>query len=172
MPSCTAWVRRLAPNLENTRLEWVLTVFSLTKSFSAISRLLMPRGDENKDVELAGGDAEVLALAVVGGEGLAGGDRDFLDDDFLAGLGEPEAEPDAERGKGYGNQAGIDFDGVFDHEKVVVRPLQQGDEDAADYTVDEDVALHAESGAWTLKKSVTQGYRGAGWFIDSLALRP
>jgi len=37
-PSWTAWVRRLAPNYIETRLEWVFTVFSLTKSFSAISR--------------------------------------------------------------------------------------------------------------------------------------
>src|SRR3984957_13949541 len=42
LPSCTAWVRRLAPNLSKTRLEWVFTVFSLTKSLAAISRLLRP----------------------------------------------------------------------------------------------------------------------------------
>jgi hypothetical protein len=30
LPSCTACVRRLAPSLSKTRLEWVLTVFSLT----------------------------------------------------------------------------------------------------------------------------------------------
>ena len=41
-PICTAWVRRRALRLSNRRLEWVLTVFSLTKSFSAISRLLRP----------------------------------------------------------------------------------------------------------------------------------
>src|SRR5438445_5174797 len=41
-PNCTAWVRRRALSLSNRRLEWVLTVFSLTKSFSAISRLLRP----------------------------------------------------------------------------------------------------------------------------------
>src|SRR6185437_859165 len=39
---CTACVRRLASSLSNRRLECVFTVFSLTKSFSAISRLLKP----------------------------------------------------------------------------------------------------------------------------------
>src|SRR5580704_1040499 len=38
----TAWVRRLAPSLLKRRLEWVLTVFSLTKRRAAISRLLRP----------------------------------------------------------------------------------------------------------------------------------
>src|SRR5215472_15649542 len=42
LPRCTAWVLRLVPSLSKTRLEWVLTVFSLTKSFCAISRLLIP----------------------------------------------------------------------------------------------------------------------------------
>jgi hypothetical protein len=42
LPSCTACVLRLAPSLSKTRLEWVFTVLSLTKSFSAISRLLRP----------------------------------------------------------------------------------------------------------------------------------
>ena len=32
LPICTAWVRRFAPSLSNSRLEWVFTVFSLTKS--------------------------------------------------------------------------------------------------------------------------------------------
>src|SRR5687767_12147860 len=39
---CTACVLRFAVSLSSKRLECVLIVFSLTKSFSAISRLLMP----------------------------------------------------------------------------------------------------------------------------------
>ena len=42
LPICTACVLRLALSLSNRRLECDFTVFSLTKSFSAISRLLMP----------------------------------------------------------------------------------------------------------------------------------
>ena len=42
LASCTACVRRLAPSLSNTRLVWVLIVFSLTNSRSAISLLLRP----------------------------------------------------------------------------------------------------------------------------------
>ena len=45
-PRCLAELHRLRASsgayLSKTRLEWVLTVFSLTKSFSAISRLLLP----------------------------------------------------------------------------------------------------------------------------------
>src|SRR5467141_5458655 len=36
LPICTACVRRLAPSLSNSRLEWVFTVFSLTNSRPAI----------------------------------------------------------------------------------------------------------------------------------------
>lgn len=42
LPSWTAWVRRRAPSLSKARLQWVLTVFSLTKRRVAISRLLRP----------------------------------------------------------------------------------------------------------------------------------
>src|SRR5690349_4908345 len=38
----TAWVRRRAFSLSNNRLECVFTVFSLTNSWAAISRLLNP----------------------------------------------------------------------------------------------------------------------------------
>src|ERR1700689_5515442 len=42
LPNCTACVRRFAPSLSKTRLEWVFTVFSRTNSRAAISRLLNP----------------------------------------------------------------------------------------------------------------------------------
>ena len=42
-PNWTAWVRRRAPSLSNTRLECVLTVFSLTYTRAAISLLLTLR---------------------------------------------------------------------------------------------------------------------------------
>src|SRR5271154_3301025 len=134
MPSClpnwTAWVRRRAPSLSKARLRWVLTVFSLTKRRSAISRLLRPLSDEGEDFEFAGGDAEGIELGLVEGEGgrRIGGDEDFAEDDFLAGFGELDAEDDEDDG----DDGAIDFEGVLDDEELVLGPAEDGDEDAAD----------------------------------------
>lgn len=49
---CTARVRRRAFSLSNRWLEWVFTVFSLTKSFAAIS-VAQSRGDEREDFVFA-----------------------------------------------------------------------------------------------------------------------
>jgi hypothetical protein len=108
--------------------------------------------DEGEDFELARSDAEGVELGLVEGEGSwggllvwRGGDQDFAEDDFFAGFGELDAEPDAEAGEEDGDDGAIDFEGVFDDEELVLRPTEDGDEDAADEAEDEDVALH---GCW------------------------
>ena len=111
--------------------------------------------DEGEDFELAGGDAEGVELGLVEGEGGrrswfgGGGDEDFAEDNFLAGFGELDAEPDAEDDEDDGDDGAIDFEGVLDDEELVLGPAEDGDEDAADEAekqdVGESVALH---GCW------------------------
>ena len=98
-------------------------------------------GDEGEDFELAGSDAERVELGLVEGEGSwrgwnLGGDEDFAEDDCFAGLGELDAEPDAEAGKDDGDESGVDLEGVLDDEELVLGPAEDGDEDAADETED------------------------------------
>ncbi len=94
--------------------------------------------DEVEDFELAGGDAEGIELDLVEGEGGrrgwfgGGGDEDFAEDDFLAGFGELDAEPDAEDDEDDSDDGAIDFEGVLDDEELVLGPAEDGDEDAAD----------------------------------------
>ncbi len=97
--------------------------------------------DEAEDFELAQGDAESVELGLIESEGF-GGDGDLLQDDRFAGFGELDAEPDAEAGEEDGDKGAIDFKGVLDDEKLVLRPAEDGDEDAADKAENEDVALH------------------------------
>ena len=95
--------------------------------------------DEAEDFELAGGDAEGVELGLVEGEGgwRIGGDEDFAEDDFFAGFGELDAEPDAEDDEDDGDDGPIDFEGVLDDEELVLGPAEDGDEDAADEAEDE-----------------------------------
>src|SRR5277367_1819746 len=96
--------------------------------------------DQAEDFELAGGDAERVELDLVEGESgrrgwfgwRAQGDEDFAEDDFLAGFGELDTEPDAEDDEDDGDDGAIDFEGVLDDEELVLRPAEDGDEDAAD----------------------------------------
>ena len=53
-----------------------------------------------------------------------------------------EAEPDAEAREEDGDQRAVQLDGVLDDDEAVFGVLQGGDEEAADQTEDEDVALH------------------------------
>jgi len=55
---------------------------------------------------------------------------------------DPQAEPDAEGREEDGDQRAVELDGVLDDDEAVFGVLEGGDEEAADKTEDEDVALH------------------------------
>ena len=103
-------------------------------------------GDESENFEFASGDAEALLLGCIGSEGLEGGglrgDKHFLHYDRFATARDAEAEPDAEGGEENGDERAVEFDGVFDDDEAVFGVLKGHDEEAADETEDEDVALH------------------------------
>jgi len=91
-------------------------------------------GDQLKDLELAWGDAEIVAPFLVSREGIAGDDwgRNFRDNDFRLPSSQPEAEPDAEGGEGRRDERAVDLNGVLHHQEAVLGPLQHGDEDSTD----------------------------------------
>ena len=107
--------------------------------------IAQPLRDERENFELARRDPERVKLRLIQGEGgrwCFGRDKDFAQDDCFARLGEFDPEPDPKAGEEDGDQGGIDFERVLDHEELVLRPAEDGDENAADETEDEDVALH------------------------------
>ncbi len=53
-----------------------------------------------------------------------------------------EAEPDAEGREEDGDECAVELDGVLDDDEAVFGVLEGGDEEAADETEDENVALH------------------------------
>ena len=53
-----------------------------------------------------------------------------------------EAEPDAEAREEDGDERAIELDRVLDHHEAVFGVLEGGDEEAADETEYEDMALH------------------------------
>ena len=148
MPRWTAWVRRAAPSLSKVRAQCVLTVFSETKSCVAISRLLSPRAIRVEDFELACRDAQGLLTGRIRSEGGGGfrGDKHFLHHDRFAGdfatARDAEAEPDAKGREEDGDERAVELDRVLNYDEAVFSVLQDGDEEAADQTEDEDVALH------------------------------
>jgi hypothetical protein len=107
-------------------------------------------GDQGENFKLACRDAEGLLVGRIGSEGFAGGgfrrDKHFLHHDrFADGLAiarDAEAEPDAEGREEDGDERGVKLDGVLDDDEAVFGVLKGGDEQAADETEDEDVALH------------------------------
>ncbi len=103
-------------------------------------------GDEFQDFQFAGSDAEGFALCLVLDERLAGRDWDFFNDDPLLSTGQLETKPDAETGESGCDEPPVDFDGMFNNEETVLGPFEQGDEDSANKTIEEDVALHG--GDW------------------------
>ncbi len=114
-------------------------------------------GDQCEDFELARRDAEGLLAGRVGSEGGGdcGGDKHFLHHDrfpngFVAAR-DAEAKPDAEGRKEDGDERAVKFDGVLDDDEAVFGVLEGGDEETADETEDEDVALHER-----LCKSITE----------------
>src|SRR5271167_5195541 len=113
-------------------------------------------GDKGEDFELACRDAEGLLLHRIRSEGFEGGcfrgDKHFLHhdrfaDDFATAR-DAEAEPDAEGREEDGDERAVELDGVLDDDEAVFGVLEGGDEEAADETEDEDVALHD----WVVKK--------------------
>jgi len=107
-------------------------------------------GHQGEDFEFACRNAEGLLLGGIGSEGFEGGgfhgDKDLLHhhrfaDDFAAAR-DAEAEPDAERREEDGDERAVEFDGVLNDDEAVFGELQGSDEESADQTVDEDVALH------------------------------
>jgi hypothetical protein len=115
--------------------------------------------DEAEDFELTRRNAEGVKLGLVEGEGgwRIGGDEDFAKDDFFAGFGELDAEPDAEGDEDDGDNSAIDLEGVLDDEELVLRPAKDGDEYAANEAenkdVAKDVALHV---CWVDSTSVAK----------------
>ena len=107
-------------------------------------------GDEGEDFELACRDAEGLLLGRIRSEGFEGGrfrgDKHFPHHDrFADGFAtarDAEAEPDAEGREEDGDERAVELDGVLDDDEAVFGVLEGGDEEAADETEDEDVALH------------------------------
>src|SRR5271155_3725121 len=53
-----------------------------------------------------------------------------------------ETEPDAEGREEDGDERAVELDGVLDDDEAVFGVLEGGDEDTADETENEDVALH------------------------------
>jgi hypothetical protein len=107
-------------------------------------------GDQVEDFKLACGDAEGLLAVRIGGKRFkdAGfrGDGHFPDhhgfaDDFAIAR-DAEAEPDAESGEEDGDEGAVELDGVLDDDEAVLGVLESGDEEPANETEDEDVALH------------------------------
>ena len=96
-------------------------VFSLTVEFFGDFAVAEALSDEGEDLEFAGCDGKVFAFFLVS------------DEEIWLVLGRcVEAEPNSESGEGQGSQAAIDLEGVFDDQKAVLGPLQEGDEAAAE----------------------------------------
>ena len=148
MPRWTAWVRRAAPSLSKARAQCVLTVFSETKSCVAISRLLRPWATRVRTSSSRAVMPRVCWRAALGAKVGGGfrGDKHFLHHyrfaDGFATAGDAEAEPDAEGREENGDERAVELDGVLNDDEAVFSVLEGGDEEAADETEDEDVALH------------------------------
>ena len=74
------------------------------------------------------------------------GDTHFPYDDLFAnGIAtarDAETKPDAEGREEDGDKRAVELDGVFDNEEAVFGVLERRDEETADETEDDDVALH------------------------------
>src|SRR5262249_49444862 len=135
-------------------------------------------GDQGENFELACRDAEGLLVGRIGNEGFeAGGFRKHFPHhhrfaDGFATARDAEAEPDADGretdgeeaepdGEGRekdGDERAVELDGVLDDDEAVFGVLQGRDEEAADDTEDEDVALHDG----VVRKYNGDGFTGQG----------
>jgi len=104
-------------------------------------------GDHGEDFELAAVMPRVCWRTVLGakGRGFRGNTYFLHHDRFADGLAtarDAEAKPYAEGREKDGDERAVELDGVLDDDEAVFGVLEDGDEDAADETEDEDVALH------------------------------
>ena len=106
-------------------------------------------GNQGKNFELACRYAEGLLVGRIGREGSNGGgfcgDKHFSHHGFSGGLAparNAQPEPDAQGCEEDGDERDVDLDGVLDDDEAVFGVLEDGDEETADETKDEDVALH------------------------------
>ena len=112
-------------------------------------------GDQGEDFELTCRDAEGLLAGRIGSEGYRAGnegsggwrgDKDlFHHDGFTDGFAtarDAETKPDTEGCEEDGDERAVELDGVLDDDEAVFGVLEGGDEEAANETEDEDVALH------------------------------
>ena len=111
-------------------------------------------GDQGENLELACRNAESLLASGIGSEGFEGADfrggfsghNHFPDHDRFAGgfatARDAEAEPDAKGCEEDSDERAVELDRVLDDDEAVFGVLEGGDEEAADETEDEDVALH------------------------------
>ncbi len=107
-------------------------------------------GDQGENFEFACGYAEDLLLGRIRSEwseeGGFRGDTHFPYDDLFAnGIAtarDAETKPDAEGREEDGDKRAVELDGVFDNEEAVFGVLERRDEETADETEDDDVALH------------------------------
>ena len=72
----------------------------------------------------------------------------------LASARDAQAEPDAKGGEEDGHEGAVKLDRVLDDNEAVFGVLQDGDEQAADKTEDEDMALHGELGRSVMERSM------------------
>jgi hypothetical protein len=112
-------------------------------------------GDEVEDFKLPCRDAERLLAGRIGSEGdWAGneggrgfrGDKHFLHydrfPDRFAPARDAPSQPDAEGREENGDERAVEFDRVLDDDEAVFGVLEDGDEEAAHETEDEDVTFH------------------------------
>jgi hypothetical protein len=165
LPICTAWVRRFAPSLSNSRLEWVFTVFSLTNRRSAISPIAQAVRDEAENFQFAGGDGELAGPRLVGDKRIVlpslrrnfsndcfrdnPFDNRFPDDRLRPLSSQRQPQPDAERGKKCGDQRAVDFDRMLDNQEAILGQFQDRDEQAAANAIEQDVAKRAAARTWS-----------------------
>jgi hypothetical protein len=119
LPRCTAWVRRAAPSLSKARAQWV---FLLARRI----------GSEGSDGRRFRGNKHFPHH------------HRFPDrfPDCFAAARDAQAEPDAEGREQDGDQRAVELDRVLDNDETVFGVLEGGDQEAANDTEDEDVALH------------------------------
>src|SRR5580704_8050348 len=120
-------------------------------------------GDQLQDFQLAGRDPQAFALFFVGDKRFAGGGRhgnvhrNFLNHDSVLRFGQLQAQPDAQDGEDRGGKPAVNFDGMVDDQEAVLGEFQHGDQNSADQTVDEDVALHSRVGIERLSRGESSG---------------
>jgi hypothetical protein len=104
-------------------------------------------GYQRKNLQFTASDVKVFSFLLVGDEPVSADDRHFLYNNCLPFACYFETKPDAEDGKGCRDQPAVDFDRVFDYEKPVLRPFEDGNQDPADQPVQQHVALHRYQGS-------------------------